>query len=437
MFNRLTRTRTAIVCDRPGVTVDRHECVAESPDLGKMKFIDTGGVGAEALSHPLGKEIERAAAVALKTADIVLFVVDGTREIGNQELEIAQWLRRNLGKLETPVWLVANKVDSKKHDAQSYFALGLDKNFSVSAEHDIGVMELRDSLAEIFLGNSTKTQDEETSETEKVKAPRILVLGRPNVGKSTLLNQILGEERHVVSSVPGTTRDPIESSFLSHAKGIDWKLVDTAGLRQPGRLERDVEWVAREKLKEEARFADVALVVLDSNAGITDLDASIAGMALDFGLSVVLVFNKWDLMTQSDASDKWMHLQRTQDLKLEFVKWCPRVKASGLTGKGVKDIVKSLQKVLSDRAHRVQTSKLNEIFEKKIRIHSHPIGSRGRPAKFYYLSQVSSSPPEFVLFSNLPSRDVHFSYRRFISNTLRKEFGFSGCPIKLHFKNAS
>lgn len=449
LFNRLTRSRTAIVCDRPGVTVDRHEKVSDSPDLGTVKFVDTGGVGAEALKHPLGKEIERAAGVALGLATVILFVVDGTRELGASELEIAQWIRKKLGRKNTPVWLIANKSDSSKHDSASYFSLGLERYFDVSAEHDVGILELREALRKQFTSSNTsfetssvenfefqESDQSERSEDDMEKPPRILVLGRPNVGKSTLLNQILGEERHVVSPMAGTTRDPIESTLKVESKGIEWKLVDTPGLRQPGRLERNVEWVAREKLKEEARDADIALVLVEANTGITDLDASIAGLALDFGLSVVLVLNKWDLMTQGDAEEKWNHLQRTGDLKLDFVKWCPKVKMSGLTGKGIPELIKTVKKVIADRRHRVQTSQLNEVFEKKIRLHSHPIGDRGRPAKFYYLSQVSSNPPEFVLFSNLSGKEVHFSYRRFIGNTLRKEFGFLGCPIKLHFKTA-
>jgi GTP-binding protein len=199
-------------------------------------------------------------------------------------------------------------------------------------------------------------------------------------------------------------------------------------------LERDVEWVARLKLKELAKQADLAVVLIDASVGVTDLDAAIAGMAVDFGLSIVVALNKWDKMKGEDAEDRFSKLERTSDLKLDFLQWCPIVRISGLTGKGTAELLKTIDRVLEARQQRVQTSRLNRVFEQKLRLHAHPLGPRGKPAKFYYLSQISSDPPEFVLFSNIPGSAVHFSYRRFITNTLRQEFGFNGTPIRLHFK---
>jgi GTPase len=177
-------------------------------------------------------------------------------------------------------------------------------------------------------------------------------------------------------------------------------------------------------------------VVVDASEGISVLDAAISGMALDFGLSVVIAVNKWDKMHGDDADDKWSHLERTTDLKMDFIKWCPWVRISAMTGKGIGELLKTVKKVTEARSQRVQTSLLNQIFERRVRLHNHPLGPNGRVAKFYYLSQVGINPPEFVLFTNIPGPAVHFSFKRFLVNTLRDEFKFIGTPIRLHFKLA-
>lgn len=432
LFNRLTKTRAAIVCDRPGVTVDRHELFMEDSPAGPITIVDTGGVGPEALAHPLGAEIERAAKAAVEESSLILFVVDGTRDMGTEELEIASWLRRQPSIDNKTIWVLANKSDSKSHDETTYFALGFNRVLSVSAEHNIGLLELWDAIkVECSIGGQTP----EAAAEAKSLSPRIIVLGRPNVGKSTLLNALLGSDRHVVSEIAGTTRDPIESEYVRGDMRL--RLLDTAGMRQPGRLEREVEWVARDKLKEMAKQSNVAIVVVDASQGITDLDAAIAGMALDFGLSVVIAVNKWDKMKGDDAEDLFQTFERSSDLKFNFISWCPWVRVSALTGKGVGGLMKSVLSVLEARKQRVQTSKLNQLFERRIRLHSHPLGPRGKPAKFYYLSQVEADPPGFVVFSNISGQHVHFSYKRFIMNTLRNEFGFTGTPIRVHFKTAN
>ena len=392
LFNRMTHTRRAIVCDRPGVTVDRQEYLYEDSPVGPVKIVDTGGVGPEALRHPLGAEIERAASRAVSEADVVLFVVDGTREAGIEEFEVSTWLRKQKGLANENIWIVANKSDSKKFDPDSYYMLGFQKLLAISAEHDDGVIDLWEALG-AKLGTKISAVAEEPAPPA---AARIMVLGRPNVGKSTLLNAILGDDRHVVSELPGTTRDTIESVY--EHKGQLWSLCDTAGMRRPGRLEREVEWVAREKIKEAARKADLAVILIDSSEGVTEVDAAIAGMAVDFGLSVVLAFNKWDKMRGSEAPDLLHHFERSRDLKLDFLQWVPKVQISGLSGKGIPELLKSIQQVLQARSTRVQTAKLNEVFERKLRLHSHPMGPRAKAAKFYYLAQVEADPPQFVLF---------------------------------------
>lgn len=431
LFNRLSRTRRAIVCDRPGVTVDRHEWLVEDSPIGRFRLIDTGGVGPEALRHPLGAEIQRSAAIAVKDADLILFVVDGTRELALEELEIADWLRKNTHISNARVWIIVNKADTKRYESSSYYGLGFEHLFEVSAEHDVGFGNLWDKMR-LVLGEGKTLEPTELA--EKKKNPRILILGRPNVGKSTLINSILGQERHVVSNIAGTTRDPIESVYVH--EGFEWSFFDTAGVRQPGRIEREVEWVAKEKLKEEAREADVAIVLFDASEGVSALDASIGGLAMDFGLSLVLVFNKWDLMKGNDAEEQLAKLERGTDLKLEFLKWSPKVRISALTGKNVQQVIKTIGRILEARKHRVSTGALNRLFETRFKEHPHPAVS-GKHPKFYYLSQVSVSPPEFVFFTNVSSKDIHFSFKRFIVNTLRSEFGFEGTPIKLHFKTSN
>jgi GTP-binding protein len=431
LFNRLSRTRKAIVCDRPGVTVDRHEFLVENSDIGPFFLVDTGGVGPEALRHPLGPEIERSAALAVRDADLILFVVDGTRELGLEELHIATWLRKNVRTGNERIWVVANKSDTKKFESSSYFGLGFEHLFDISAENDKGIYDLFEKMGS-FLG-TWKDKPLPAALIEKKKNPRILILGRPNVGKSTLINSILGEERHVVSDIAGTTRDPIESVYQH--RGMEWSFFDTAGLRRPGRVERDVEWVAKEKLKEVARGADLAVLMLDSSEGVTDMDAAIGGLAHDFGLSLVIAFNKWDLVKGDTEGDTMDHLTRTHDLKLDFLSWTPKVRISALTGKGIPQLVKTIERVLQARQQRVQTGQLNRLFETKFKEHPHPAVANMHP-KFYYLSQVGTAPPEFVLFTNVKGTDVHFSFKRFIVNSLRSEFGFEGTPIKLHFKNA-
>ncbi|MBS1984141.1 MAG: ribosome biogenesis GTPase Der [Bdellovibrionales bacterium] len=432
LFNKLTHTRAAIVCDRPGVTIDRHELTVKNSPVGLVRIVDTGGVGLSLKEHPIGREIERAAAEAVQEADLILFVVDGTQDAGIEEFEVATWLRKQKKIDNKAIWIIANKSDARRFSESSYHALGFDRVLAVSAEHGHGTPELWEQIDAFFGGHEEVPEEAPVPRQERL--PAIVVLGRPNVGKSTLLNTIIGKERHVVSETAGTTRDVIESRFVRH--GMEWRLLDTAGVRRPGRLERDVEWVARQKLEDAARTASLALLVIDSTEGVTDLDAAIAGMAQDFGLSLVLVFNKWDRMKGDELHDQLMKLERTKDLKMDFLHWCPVVRLSGLTGKGLSELMKTIDSVLEGRTTRVQTSMLNRLFEAKLRHHSHPSGQGGKPAKFYYLAQFKDSPPEFALFSNMQASNIHFSYKRYLMNCLREEFGFKGTPIRLHFKTS-
>jgi len=203
------------------------------------------------------------------------------------------------------------------------------------------------------------------------------------------------------------------------------------------RLERGVEWVAKEKIKGMAKRSDLALLMVDAEEGVTDQDAAIASMALDFGMSVIVLFNKMDCLEGEAGEDKRWNLERSRDLKMAFLRWCPQLEISALTGKGLKALRTQIHSILGEREQRVGTGELNRLFEKKFKEHPHPMISGGRIAKFYYMSQVRSSPPEFVLFGNLKKKDVHFSFERYVKNTLRENFGFWGTPIQLHFRKHS
>lgn len=437
LFNRLSRSRKAIVGNREGITVDRQDILVEDNNAGRpFRLVDTGGVGASLEEHALGAEIEKSANQAVNLADICFFVVDGSSELQAEDENVALWLRKRLPE-DCKVWVIVNKCDRKDFDLSSYYSLGFDEYFQVSCEHNLGFDPLWNSMREVLPEAPEVTQEEAMESEENLgrkgsKESNVLVLGRPNMGKSTLVNALIREDKHAVSDVAGTTRDMI-SSRLSFS-GLDWTIYDTAGLRQPGRRERQVEWVAGEKVRQMSKRAQVAIVLVDPNEGVTAQDASICGFALDAGMSLILVFNKWDLMKGDDIDDKLWKLDRTQDMKLEFIKQAPRLQLSAKTGKGVNKLLPTIKKMMLARSKRVQTSDLNRVFDSRIANREHPGVEGALRVKFYYISQISVNPPEFVMFTNVEANRIHFSFRRYVVNVLREEFGFEGAPVVVHFK---
>jgi GTP-binding protein len=361
----------------------------------------------------------KAAGIAAAQGDIVACI--------DADTSIARWIRKDSYKDKSDIIVVVNKVDRKDFDADEFYKLGFSDVVPVSAEHSTGIEDLWDLL-------KAKLEAKVLSEPENTEKPgtEILVLGRPNVGKSTLMNRVIGENRHVVSDVAGTTRDPIASDIRYH--DFTWRLFDTAGLRRPGRRERGVEWVAGNKVKDLAAQADVAMLIVDANEGVTDMDAAIGGMAVDFGMSVLVIYNKWDLITGEEKFDKLLTLERTKDMKLEFLEWCPQLKISAKTGRGTEEILPVVERLVKARQYRVQTSKLNEFFNEYVKEHEHPAVEGNKRVSFYYITQTNISPPTFVLFTNVEPNKIHFSFRRYLVNSLRKAFPFEGSPIKLHFK---
>lgn len=439
LFNKLTGTRKAIVANRPGVTVDTHALEFNKDDVGRVRVIDSGGVGSGLKDHQLRHEIEARAMNALKDAQLILFVVDGTKQDSELE-ELSKILRKNLPK-KAEVILVLNKIDRKDFSPESFYGLGFKNIVAVSAEHGKGVHDIWAVVRDHIPEESKEIETEIDVEPLRIKEEdaqgplRVLILGRPNVGKSTLMNHLTKSDISAVSNVAGTTRDYI-STKAQLDENLEIILTDTAGLRRPGRRERDVEWVATQKIVDLSRRANVAVLVLDSDEGVTDQDSAIAGFAIDSGMSLIVALNKWDLVKESQEQEyKFQEIERSRDLKMAFLTWCPVVRISAKTGLGVKTLREKILEVSKARTQRVQTAQLNSVFEKRIKDTS-GVGAvgGGGTEKLYYMSQIAVNPPEFILFCNMIPNKIHFSFRRYVVNVLREEFGFQGTPIKLHFK---
>lgn len=438
LFNKLTSTRKAIVANRPGVTVDTHQLTLERDDFGEFRFIDSGGVGSGLATNELREQIESRAMRALADANLVLFVVDGTKDDGELP-DLARILRKELGKFsdkKVPVAVVVNKADRRDFSESNFFELGFENVFPVSAEHSKGV----DDVWSFIVDHKVATTEDLTTPaltSAQQETPRVLILGRPNVGKSTLMNYISGKDISAVSNVAGTTRDFVSEKALVD-NSFEVLLTDTAGMRRPGRRERDVEWVATNKIVDLSRRADVAVLVLDADEGVTDQDSAIAGFALDAGLSLVIALNKWDKVKENpDMEYKFQEIERSRDLKMAFLEWCPVVRISAKTGLGVKTLKEKILEVTKVRSLRVPTAELNSVFESQIKERSGAVNNAGGAReRLYYMSQVATNPPEFVLFCNMSADQIHFSFRRYVTNVIRDSFGFIGTPIRLYFKKS-
>ena len=415
LFNRLTSANRALVEDLPGTTRDR---IYGSFDWnGKhVRVVDTGGLGDDA-DDPFGPLIRQGVEQALSEAQAVLFVVDAAVGPTAADYEIAEMLRR----ANQPVLLVANKTDTRagQQNLIELYALGLGEPFSVSAIHGKGIGDLMDAMLGMVAGAEIPEPGD--------KRVRVAIVGRPNVGKSSLTNAILGENRVVVSDVPGTTRDPIDTPF--DFEGHEMLLVDTAGIRRKGKIERGVERHSVQRAEQAVDRADVVLLVIDQTEPLTAQDTHIAGYALEHGKGIILVVNKWDL-----AEDR-SHRQEfaTQiDSHYQFMGWAPIQFTSAVTGEGVRDLLELVVHVADVREHRVPTSELNRIIHRAMAEHGPPT-VRNQKLKVLYVTQAAISPPTFVFFVNNPAI-VHFSYERFLENRIRAAFGFEGTTVRLVFR---
>jgi len=406
LFNRITGQRRAIVGDEPGITRDRIHWVAEH-DGRQFELIDTGGIVVHDQEY-IPAQILSQAQVALRKAAHIIFVVDGRSEITASDRDLAQMLQR-LGK---PVTLAVNKVDSSAKDAltHEFYELGIPDVFPVSAEHGIGVDALLDRVtADLAAGD-----DEAPAPPEAIEAIKVAIIGRPNVGKSTLLNALTGQERAIVSPIAGTTRDAVDEKVTHN--GIDYVFVDTAGIRRKGKTGQMAEKLSIVMARRSIRMADVTLLVLDAVEGVVGLDATIAGYAHEGGRALLICVNKWD----EKKGEKKPEFERNLRDQFKFLEYAPVVFLSAKTGAGVGSLFKLIREAYESACRRITTGELNRFVE---RLHF-------EERKIFYLTQASIRPPTFVLFTDKGGA-LHFSHERYLMNQLRKHFGFRGTPIVL------
>jgi len=436
LFNRLAEERLAVVDDVPGTTRDR--LMAEAEWIGvTFDIVDTGGIdptqtGPGKKEQPLSvgsaefiQQIREQADIAIREADAVLFVVDADSGVTPADIEVAQILRRNQreveGKLWPPVFLVVNKADSasRREQASQFYELGMGDPYPISAVHGTGTGDLLDDLVASF-----ETHGEE-EEDESVK---IAIVGKPNVGKSSLLNRLIGEERAIVSPIAGTTRDAIDTSLIYN--DIPLTLIDTAGIRRRGRIDPGVEKYSVLRSIRAIERSDVVLLMIDATSGITAQDTHIAGFILDAWKSAVVIVNKWDAI-EKDTYTMDAFTSRVRQ-ELNFMDYVPVLFISALTGQRVDRVLPLALKVQEERLVRLSTSQLNAVLQKAQ--DEHPAPSRaGRQLKIYYGTQVRSDPPTFLLYVNDPKL-AHFTYQRYLENRLRVVYPFEGTPIRIVMK---
>ena len=422
LFNRITNSRRSIVTAIAGTTRDVISQPAEWQ--GKdFTLVDTGGMfGAN--EDPLHELVVIHGRRALSTADIVVFVVDGREGLVPGDLEIAASLRA----IEVPVMLAVNKTDDKRARGRSveFYKLGFEPVIEVAAEHGEGVGDLLDEIIGLFPdrrgGESAIEIPDETA---------IAIVGRPNVGKSSLLNRLLKEERSIVSEMPGTTRDTVDAVLKWHKR--TFRIVDTAGIRRPGRVARSgqIESVSVVLSKRAIDKADVAVLMIDSAEGATDQDATIAGEAEKAGCGIIIAANKWDLMKGrgADFSKEFDDKLRQQ---MKFLDYAPILHISAATGERTPKVLETIDKVAEARVRRIPTGELNRFIQAVTAVHP-PASPGKREVRILYATQKSVAPPTFIFFTNVAT-EFHFSYERFLVNRLRESFGLVGTPIRIHVR---
>ncbi len=433
LFNRLAEERLAVVDDVPGTTRDR--LLAESEWSGVVfDIVDTGGIdptqtGPGKTKQPLSvgsaeyiNEIRYQAEIAIREADAVLLITDVLSGVTPADQEVAQILRRTQrernGELWPPVLLIVNKADNRELRTQAlqFYELGMGDPHPISALHGTGVGDLLDELI---------NQLPATGEEEQDDSVKIAIVGKPNVGKSSLLNKLIGQERAIVSPIPGTTRDAVDTSMVYH--DIPITLIDTAGIRRRGRIEPGVEKYSVIRSMRAIERADVALLLIDATTGVTAQDTHIGGYILDSWKSSVVIVNKWDAIEK----DTYTMIEYTNHVRqaLKFMDYVPVLFISAKTGQRVNQVLPTALKVQEERLVRLSTSQLNRVLQKAQDHHPAP-SLKGRQFKFYYGTQVRSEPPTFLLYANDPKL-AHFSYLRYLENRLRESYPFQGTPIRL------
>jgi len=419
-FNRVTASRQALVDDMPGVTRDRKYSEASWDDVD-FTLVDTGGF-LSSDSDSFAEDIKEQLDIVVMQADVLVFILDGKEGLTPYDKELAIELR----KASKPLFYLINKTESGKHRDELYefYSLGIDKFYPVSAEHGIGIGEFLDDLVKA-LPLKTATED------NKDEGIKIAVVGRPNVGKSSLVNRLFGEKRVIVNKKAGTTRDSVELTVEHNNKSFI--LVDTAGIRRKGKVRQKIEKFSIIKSLQSMDDCDVALILIDVEEGVTDQDITIAGYAEKKGCGVLFILNKWDLLAKEDKNQK----KFLEDLryKAKFLAHAPAITISALTGLRTHKIFKMVEDIYDEYSYRINTGLLNRIIEDAV-LRVEPSLHKGRRLKFFYSAQVSVKPPSFVCFVNYPDA-VHFSYKRYLLNQIREISELEMTPLRLFFRERS
>ncbi|MBW2730887.1 MAG: ribosome biogenesis GTPase Der [Deltaproteobacteria bacterium] len=423
LFNRLVGRRSALVADEPGLTRDRHYGRAEWEGV-PFQLVDTGGFESDATPGAMDGLIREQTEVAVEEADLVLLIWDAREGITNTDTELVNLLRRS-GK---PTLHVANKVDGPKQDplVAEFYATGVERIFPVSAEHGLGIDDLIDAVLEWIAAERADAGASEPS--AKGDGIRIALVGRPNAGKSALLNRLAGAERSIVSDVPGTTRDPVDVEIDADGERI--VVVDTAGIRRKRRSGPVMEQISVLRALRAVGEADVTCLLLDTTEPIAMQDAKIANMALEAGRGLILILSKADLLVPGRQARR--ELDQQLDDRLAFVSYAPQVLLSSKTGKGVNKILPMVKRVYAEGQRRISTSELNRFLESALNAH-HPAAYHGRQVRLFYITQADTRPPTFIVHVNYVD-GVTTSYRRYLQNRLRDQYKFEGVPLRIFYR---
>ncbi|MDY6323923.1 MAG: ribosome biogenesis GTPase Der [Catonella sp.] len=413
LFNKIAGSDISIVKDTPGVTRDR--IYAEAEWEGKnFTMIDTGGIEPDTSDVILASMREQAE-TAIDTADVIIFLVDGKTGLTDADGEVAQMLRKS----KKPVVLVVNKIDNvakQTNDIYEFYNLGLGEPFAISAANQTGLGDMLSEVTKRFPENAGTDEDEDT--------PRIAIVGKPNVGKSSIVNKLLGENRVIVSDIAGTTRDAIDTRVKKD--GRDYIFIDTAGIRRKSKIKEQLEHYSIVRTVTAVERADVVLLVIDASEGVTEQDAKIAGIAHERGKGIIIVVNKWDLV---EKDDKTMN-EHTKKIRntLSFMPYAQILFISAKTGQRMPKLYDMIDIVIQNHALRISTGVLNDILAEAVALQQPPT-DKGRRLKIFYITQVSVKPPTFIIFVN-SKKLMHYSYQRYLENKLREAFGFTGTPLR-------
>lgn len=420
LFNVLAGSRISIVKDTPGITRDR--IYAEATWLDRsFTIIDTGGIEPES-SDVILSQMREQAQIAIDTADVIIFIVDVKQGLVDSDSKVADMLRRS----RKPVILCVNKVDDLKkygNDIYEFYNLGIGEPIGVSASNRLGLGELLDAVIEYF---PDKSEEEEEDER-----PRIAIVGKPNVGKSSIINKLIGDNRVIVSDIAGTTRDAVDTPVKHNGK--EYVFIDTAGLRRKKKVKEELEHFMVVRTVAAVERADVVILVIDAVEGITEQEAKIAGIAHDSGKGVIIAVNKWDAI---DKNDKTVN-KYEKDIRnvLSYMPYAEIIFISALTGQRMPKLFDLIDAVCENHSMRIATGVLNEIMSEAVAMQQPP-SDKGKRLKLFYMTQVSVKPPTFVIFVN-DKELMHFSYTRYIENQIREAFGFRGTPLKFIIRERS